>query len=67
MIRIKPHSALLSLGLLTASFAHAQVPPTASANFSPSTVEGGGTKTTTYTLTVSNPNASDLTNLLELN
>src|SRR6266481_5167609 len=39
------------------------LPPTASANFSPSTVVAGGSKTTTYTLTISNPNGSDLTNV----
>src|SRR5450755_3580092 len=36
----------------------AQVPATASAVFSPSTVVAGGSKTTTYTLTITNPNSA---------
>ena len=54
-------SAFFAGGL---SAAPPAVPPTATASFSPSTVEGSTqTKTTTYTLTVSNPNSSDLTNV----
>jgi uncharacterized repeat protein (TIGR01451 family) len=39
------------------------IPATGSASFLPSTVVEGGFDTTTYTLTVSNPNAGDLTNV----
>lgn len=60
------HFVLVCLfAMLTALPGMGQVPPTASANFTPSTVVAGGSRTSTYTLTITNPNsaAQPLTNV----
>jgi len=62
LVRVSVQTVLLSIVLV--STAHAgSLPASASAAFNPATVVVGGTQTTTYTLTVSNPNASALTNI----
>jgi uncharacterized repeat protein (TIGR01451 family) len=55
-------ASLVSLFIVSAGHA-GSLPATASAAFSPATVMVGGSQTTTYTLTVANPNVADLTNV----
>jgi anti-sigma factor ChrR (cupin superfamily) len=61
MICLRLRAPWLSLALLTICVGHAfaQVPATLSASFNPSTVVAGGTNTTVYDVTISNPNGSD--------
>jgi hypothetical protein len=58
-------AAWLSLALLTIFVGHAsaQVPPTMSASFTPSTVLAGGSNTSTYDLTITNPNGTTLSGI----
>src|SRR5580658_6181937 len=58
-------TAWFSLALLTIFVGHAsaQVPATLSASFTPSTVVAGGSNTSTYDLTISNPNGTTLSGI----
>jgi hypothetical protein len=62
-IPVLAKSSLVCLLLVSAVHAGNTLPATASAVFSPATVMVGGSQTTTYTLTVANPNATALTNI----
>jgi uncharacterized protein (TIGR03437 family) len=63
MIRLRHPAVWLPLALVTICIGHAsaQVPAAVSASFTPSTVLAGGADTSTYQLTISNPNATALT------
>ena len=65
MIGLRLRSAWLSLALVTICLgqASAQVQATLSASFTPSTVAAGGTNTTLYEVTVTNPNGTALTGI----
>ena len=56
-------STLVCLLFVSEGHAGTILPPSGSAAFNPATVTMGGSQTTTYTLTVSNPNATSLTNI----